>query len=196
VGKLYGLDTKGEVDWLKEDVPWEVYFDNSKHDPKVSWKVEHCRIPKLKELFAFLLPIFYPIKPHRITKGFATTLIWAWKYNRKINWSAIFIKNLKKIVSTLNPDKVTYLCPFVAHAYNQESVFTAEEESAYDKAEASWRFQLDIKKEEAEKIEESDGSDSISLNPPKPQAPGLSGLKARQPRKASRGEQSTGTKSK
>jgi hypothetical protein len=126
VGKLYGLDTIGEVDWLKEDVSWELFFDPSKRDPKFSWKVEHCRIPELKELFAFLLPIFYPIKPHQIMKGFATMLIWAWKYNRKINWAAIMLKNLQKMVSNLHPDKVTYLCPFIAHAYSQEAAFTAE----------------------------------------------------------------------
>jgi hypothetical protein len=179
VAKLYSLDTEGEEDWMKEEVDWEEYFDIASCDPKTGWKVEHCKNPELRDLFAFLLPILYPTKPHRITKGFATTLLWAWKFDRKVNWAAIFVKNIQKLVAALHPDKHTYLCPFIAHGYSQAQVFTPVEESDYDQAEAAWTFQLIVKQEEAEEIEEPEGSDSVSLDPSPTKTSGRHNLRSR-----------------
>jgi hypothetical protein len=197
VGKLYNLELVGEENWWKEEATWGVYFVVKKLDPKMSWKVEHCKLPELRELFAFLLHICYPTKPHQITKGFATTVIYAYKFDRQVNWAAIFVKNLEKLASALSPEKHTYLCPFVVHGYNQEQVLTPVEESEYDKAEAAWKFQLDVKLEEVVDTEESDASGSVSLTPTPPAKPvGPSGFKAWQPKKAFRSKPTSGNTGK
>jgi hypothetical protein len=196
VGKVYKIPTVGEENWLKEEVAWEEYFDVDRCDPKISWKVEHCLDSELRELFSFLLPIFYPSKPHRITKGFATTVIWALKFGKQVNWSAIFVRNLHKMVQTLHSERFTYLCPFVAHGYCYEEVFTPAEESEYTKAESDWIFKLGTIKPETVEIEDSE--DDLE---PIPEIPLLEVKQEEKPRvrqskRATRGDKDKGKSAK
>jgi hypothetical protein len=100
------------------------------------------------------------LKPHNITKGFAGTVIAAWKFGKQINWAAIMLKNIRKMVSSLTPEKPCYLSPYIAHVYCKEEVFTLEEESAYDHWIIKWKFHLKVKAEDAEK---QDGDDQENL---------------------------------
>ena len=142
------------------------------------------------------MPIFYPSKPHQITKGFATTVIWALKFGKQVNWSAIFVRNLQKMVQTLHPEKFTYLCPFVAHGYCYEEVFTPAEESEYTKAESDWIFKLGTIKPETVEIEDSE--DDLE---PIPEIPLLEVKQEEKPRvrqskRATRGDKDKGKSAK
>jgi hypothetical protein len=130
---------------------------------KVGWKVEHCLDKELHKLMGFLLPIFFPIKPHRIIKSFATALLAAWKEKRKVNCSAHFAKNLAKMVNSLHPEKHTYLFPFVVHGYWKKGLLTPDEETLYDQAEALWKFPvMKVEEEEEGEVKLSD-SDSTEV---------------------------------
>jgi hypothetical protein len=193
VAEVYSMQNVGEEKWLKGDINWSLYFDGGKLDAKTGWKVEHCTDQELNELFAFLLPIFYPSKPHRITKGFATTVILAFNGDRKVNWAAIFSQNVQKLASALHPEKHTYLCPFVVHGYAHKGILNLEEESEYDLSSATWQFQLDVKTEDAVDTEESDKSDSVlppSVQPKKPAS--STGFKSRPKKKTTKHRATSG----
>jgi hypothetical protein len=82
ISEVYGIPNEAEIDYIKEDRDWALFFKIKACDIKVGWKVEHCLDKELGELMGFLLSSLTPIKPHRIIKSFASTLLAAWKEGR------------------------------------------------------------------------------------------------------------------
>jgi hypothetical protein len=82
ISEVYRIPNEEEIDYIKEDKDWALFFKINSCDTEVGWKVEHCLDKELHELMAFLLPIFISIKSHQIIKSFASTLLAAWKEGR------------------------------------------------------------------------------------------------------------------
>jgi hypothetical protein len=109
-----------------------------------------------------------------------------------VNWSAIFVKNLQKMVQTLHSEKFTYLCPFVVHGYSHEEVFIPAEESEYTKAESDWIFNLGTIKPETKVMEESKEKMEPVSKVPLPEVKQEAKSKARHPKRATREDKDKG----
>jgi hypothetical protein len=90
---------------------------SGKADPKEGFAITDCKDPKARAVLAYLIPIFYPEKPMRITSTWASTILGAFRRKREVDWALLMHELVVKLVKALPKAKGTPLSSYLAHLY-------------------------------------------------------------------------------
>ena len=128
----YGL--KGR----KDDFARELF--DGRVDAKKRFSVEDCRDKRVRAVLAFLLPIFYPEKPHRLTITWANTIVGSFQGKREVQWGLLLNDVISKLLKALPKAKITPLSSYLPHLYRHKNLLTPEEQLSWTTQEKLWSY--------------------------------------------------------
>ena len=129
---------------------------------KDGYAVSDCIDPRERRVLEFVVPIFYPEKPGRVTKEIGNTIFGSLSGEYKVSWGQVIHELVGKLVLMLNKRKPTPISPFLFHLYRKFDCLRKEETEAY--AIAKECLEMGYASEEA-RSEEQEESDRASLSP-------------------------------
>jgi hypothetical protein len=89
--------------------------------------VADCKDRRARAVLAFLIPVFYPEKPTRVTITWANTIFGSFQGKREVDWSLLMSQLISKLLKSLPKVKSTPLSSYLAHLYHQEELLSQEE---------------------------------------------------------------------
>jgi hypothetical protein len=131
IGEAFGVSTDGEDAVKKGDNRALSFFPSQSISSTDGWQVKQCNDPTFQRVLAFLNPLLYPQKPHRVTVRMASTVAACLFHNRQTNWASVFHEVItKQVVGKQNlPTSVS--C-YLVHLYKHQNLLTAEELDEYE----------------------------------------------------------------
>ena len=115
----YGLTSR------KDDFARELF--DGRVDAKEGFSVEDCRDKRVRAVLAFLLPIFYPEKPHPLTITWANTIVGSFQRKREVDWGLLLNDVISKLLKALPKAKSTPLSSYLTHLYCHADLLTPAE---------------------------------------------------------------------
>jgi hypothetical protein len=83
--------------------------------PKDGYAIKDCTDARHRRVLAFLVPIFYPEKPNRITVTMGNTIFGALNRERKVNWARIITNLVIQLAARVGKSRASPICPFLYH---------------------------------------------------------------------------------
>lgn len=112
-------------------------FDG-KPDAKEGYVLTDCLDPRVRNVFAFLIPIFYPERPGRITNTWANTICGSLQGKRAVDWSLLMQDTVSKMVKALPKTRISSLSSYLAHLYHFRELLLKDEAKSYREQEQIW----------------------------------------------------------
>jgi hypothetical protein len=103
-----------------------------KADPKEGHAIADCKDAEARTVLAFLIPIFYPEKPTRVTNTWASTILGAFRMKRRVDWALLMHELVSKLVKALPKAKSTPLSSYLAHLYHFHDFLRPEERASWE----------------------------------------------------------------
>jgi hypothetical protein len=91
---------------------------SGKANPKEGFAIADCKDPEARAVLAFLILIFCPEKPTRITSTWASTILGAFRRKREVDWALLMHELVVKLVKALPKARGTPLSSYLAHLYH------------------------------------------------------------------------------
>ena len=99
-------------------------------------------------MLEFVIPIFYPKKPMRVTVTVGNKVFGAYMGERDVDWALVMKDTVRRLLIRIDKSKPTPICPYLLHFYITQKVVQPKEKKVYMVEES---FMLhDIKQEEDE----------------------------------------------
>jgi hypothetical protein len=132
--------------------------------------VADCKDHHARAVLAFLIPIFYPEKPTRITITWANTIFGSFRGEREVDWAGLMHELVQKLLKALPKAKSTPLSSYLTHLYRHSDNLMPDETRHYVEQEKIWDFG------ETESDADSDESEPETTPPgPSPLPPSPAG---------------------
>jgi hypothetical protein len=122
-------------------------------NPKDGYAIEDCMDVRHRRVLAFLVPIFYPEKPNRVTVTMDNTIFGVLNGSRKVNWARIISNLVVQLVARVGKSRASPICPFLYHLYERKELLRAADEK-------NWKIQEAMMKYGESGSSEEDGSGS------------------------------------
>ena len=100
-------------------------------DPKDGYAVGDCRNARQRRVLEFIVPIFHPDKPTRVTITLGNTIFGALDRGREVDWGLVFRDLAQRLAKGVGKLKSTPICPFIFHLYDSQGLLTEDEELDY-----------------------------------------------------------------
>lgn len=94
---------------------------------------EHCLEPPMRDVLAFIGPIFYPETQTRVTMTLAATIFSSLELNLQVSWAkALFdviegLAEKSQKLAVKGHSIISYLPSYLAHIYEYDDCLTSEE---------------------------------------------------------------------
>lgn len=85
-------------------------------DMKDEYPLRNCIVAREKRVLEFLVPIFYPEKPNRVTITLGNTIFGLLSRERPIDWAKVIRHVVGKLVGGVGKQKGTPISPFLYHS--------------------------------------------------------------------------------
>ena len=131
IGEAFGISTRGEDAVRKGENLALSFFPTQSLSHTDGWQVKQCNDPTLKVVLAFLNPLLYPQKPHRVTVRMASTIVACLFHDRKTNWASVFQEVINKQVIGKQKLPTSVSC-YLVHLYKHQNLLTASELDEYE----------------------------------------------------------------
>ena len=113
-----------------------------------------CVDKRERKLLEFVILILYPEKPSQVIVTIANIVFEALSKEKKVSWGIVFQDLISKLVSAVEKDKPSPICPYLFHFYNKNECLRGEE---MDMLEATRvMLQFDVAPEEGAQPEPID----------------------------------------
>ena len=99
-----------------------------------------CKDPRARAVLAFLIPVFYPEKPTRVTVTWANTIFSSFKDKWAINCGLLMSELISKLLKSLPRAKNTPLSSYLAHLYHQTELLSPDELRGWTAQDKIWRY--------------------------------------------------------
>jgi hypothetical protein len=116
IGEAFGISTKGEDAVKKGENLALSFFPSQSLSSTNGWQVKQCNDPTFQLVLAFLNPVLYPHKPHRVTVRMASTVVACLFHERKTNWASVFHEVISKQVCGKQKLPTSVSC-YLVHLY-------------------------------------------------------------------------------
>ena len=137
--KVYGFRLGGSgLTSRKEDFAKDQFA--GKIDAKEGYNVADCKDPRARAVLAFLIPIFYPEKPTRITVTWANTIFGSFEGKRAVDWGLLMSELITKLLKSLPRAKSTPLSSYLAHLYHQAELLSPDELRGWTAQDKIWKY--------------------------------------------------------
>ena len=160
-----------------------------KIDSKEGYCVADCRDSRARAVLAFLIPVFYPEKPTRVTVTWANTIFGSFQGKREADWSQLMSELISKLLKSLPKAKSTPLSSYLAHLYHQEELLSPEEVRSWTAQDKIWSYG-DTESDAGSGESEADQPESSPIRPSQqtPVAPTRTGVKRKSTPRTPEGE--------
>ena len=111
-----------------------------KIDAKEGYCVADCKDGRARAVLGFLIPVFYPEKPTRVTVTWANTIFGSFQGKREVDWSWLMSELIVKLLKSLPRAKSTPLSSYLAHLYHQEELLSPEEIRSWTAQDKIWSY--------------------------------------------------------
>ena len=129
--EAYGFGTGGEGFAFRTDKFIGGKFRNAAN-PKDGFAIADCEDSRAKRVLEFLISIFYPEKPTRVTVMVGNTIFGALLEERKVDWGILLQAVVTKLVDGVRKFKATPIGPYLFHLYKGQELLNGEEMVAYE----------------------------------------------------------------
>ncbi|CAM6084923.1 unnamed protein product [Calypogeia fissa] len=160
ISKAFGLPKEGSKLLPRRDDRLKTFF-TGKIDPRDGFGIDQCFDKDVKRVLEFLVPIFHPEKPKRVTVRLGSTIVASLRNQEKINWASIFIEVMQKQAGSLKQKKGISLSTYLHILYYSEKVLTKGEKSLFSTKETYAKYGI----KDPEQKEESDGESEEESDP-------------------------------
>src|SRR5450759_2963037 len=127
-------------------------------DNKEGWSLAQCTDDRMRQIFAYLVPILHPEKPKRITVQLGSTIVAGLIDNLRVNWAAIILERISRQATNMKGKKSTALSTYLFLLYQAEELLMREEKLQFRTQQSLTRLNI-VKLEpgvESSSDEESD----------------------------------------
>lgn len=132
IGEALGISSEGQDALPKGENQALEYFPKESISTTDGWTVKQCTHPELRAVLAYLNPLLYPLKPHRVTVTTVSTIAACLFEGRKTNWASIFLEVISKQILRKECKTPTSLSCYLVHLYKHECLLTKEELDEYE----------------------------------------------------------------
>ena len=137
--KVYGFRNAGSGLTNRKDDYAKDQF-SGRIDAKEGYSIADCKDARARAVLAFLIPVFYPEKPTRVTVTWANTLLGSFQGKREVDWGLLMHDLVVKLLKTLPKAKSTPLSSYLVHLYHQEELLHPEELRSWTAQEKIWSY--------------------------------------------------------
>jgi hypothetical protein len=109
-------------------------------DPKDGYPIPDCINAREKRVLEFLVPIFYPEKPNRVTVTLGNTIFGSLSEEQAVDWDRIVRYVVCKLVAGVGKTKGSPISPFLYHLYKHEGLLKPVEETEWKTQEALLKY--------------------------------------------------------
>ena len=136
-------------------------FANPLH-PKDGYFLLECKDPRARRMLEFVISIFYPEKPARMTVMVGNTIFGTNTSEQDVDWALVMRDMIRRLLTGIGKSKSTPICPYLLHLYIAHEVVQLEEKKVYMVEES---FILhDIEPEEDNQLAGSEDLERESLS--------------------------------
>ena len=156
--EVYSFRKEGRMKARRTDKWIDGKFDAS-IDPKDGYSVANCIDPAEKRVLEFVVPIFYPEKPGRVTKEIGNTIFGALAEEYKVNWGQLIQEVVGHLVSNLEKGKASPISPYLFHLYYRNECLRGDEMKVVEVARDCLEYR--VRPDTPQKYRKSDLSPEI-----------------------------------
>lgn len=98
-------------------------------DPKDGYPLKDCTLEREKRVLEFIVPIFYPEKPNRVTITLRNTIFGSLSGERLVDWVKVILEVVGKLVGGVGKQKRSPISPFLYHLYKHKGLLKPEEDN-------------------------------------------------------------------
>ena len=127
--KVYGFSICSESMATRAEKFVEGKFTCPLH-PKDGYSLPDCKDLKARRVLEFLIRIFYPQKPAKITITIGNTIFGAYTGERVVEWVRIEIvlrDTITWLLAKIEKSKPTPICPYLLHLYYVQDAIQSED---------------------------------------------------------------------
>lgn len=200
--EVYGFPKGGkDMATRREDCTKDWFL--SKADAKDGYLVRDCKEPRMRNVMAFLVPIFYPEKPTRVTATLASTIILSFEGRRNPNWTKLMRDVVAKLAVTIGRSKPTPICPYLYHLYQNFALLSEPELIEWDtqknlqdfaSSESEPEPELEPEPEAEPELGSEEEDDDLVVGRVQPGRPGMAPRRTRASLRMATGSSSPGRK--
>ena len=112
-------------------------------NPKDSFQVTDCKLPRDKRLLHYVLAILSPERPTRVTNTLANTIFGTFSGDRQVDWGLVMRDLMNKMVSGIGKSKPFPISPFLFHLYHSMDLLRKTKRDAYEVAAAMIEYEIE-----------------------------------------------------
>ena len=137
-------------------------------DAKEGWSLDQCIDDRMRQLFAYLVPILHPEKPKRITVQLGSTIVAGLIDNLRVNWAAIILERISRQATNMKGKKSTALSTYLFLLYQAEDLLTREEKVQYRTEQRLTRLNIVKLEPGVESSSDEDSDEETRVLSPQP----------------------------
>ena len=122
-------------------------FANPSH-PKDGYPLLECKDPRVRRMLEFVIPIFYPKKPTRVTITAGNTIFGAYTGERDVDWALVMRDMVRWLLNGIGNSKPTSICPYQLHLYVAHDTIQSEDKKFYMVGESFIRHNVELDEDE------------------------------------------------
>ena len=145
--KVYNFSICGKGMATRGEKYVEGKFTHPPH-PKDGYALSDCKDLRAKRVLEFLIPIFYPEKPVRITVTIGNTIFGAYTGEREVDWALVIRNTVKRLLAGIEKSKPTPICPYVLHLFYAHHMTPPEDKKTYMVEESMMKHNIESDEEE------------------------------------------------
>jgi hypothetical protein len=109
-------------------------------NPKDGYAISDCSVEREKRVLEFVVSIFYPEKPNRVTVTLGNTIFGSLSSERPVDWAKIIRDIVSKLAGAVGRTKGSSISPFLFHLYKHEGLLKSTEEITWKTQEALLKY--------------------------------------------------------
>ena len=123
--QVYGFRLGGSgLTTRKEEFAKDLF--EGKINAKEGYRLVDCKDHRARAVLAFLIPVFHPDKPSRITATWTNTILGSFRDARAVDWGQLLAELISKLVKSLPKSKETPWSSYLAHLYHQTELLNPD----------------------------------------------------------------------
>ena len=130
-------------------------FANPFH-PKNGYFISECKDPRARRMLEFVIPIFYPEKPTRVTVMVGNMVFGAYTGERDVNWALLMRAMVRRLLTGIGKSKPTPICPYLLYIYIVHEVVQPKENKVYMVEESFMLHNIELEEDEPANSEDSE----------------------------------------
>ena len=160
--KVYNFSFRGEGMATQGKKYAEGKFANPPH-PKDDYFLPKCKDSRARRMLEFVIPIFYPEKPSRVTVMVGNTMFGVYMGKRKVDWALVMRDMVRRLLTRIGKSKPTPIYSYLLHLYIAYDTIQLKDKRVYMVGESLMLHDIKLEKDEQPAGLESSKRENLGL---------------------------------